>query len=67
MRILKNYGGAGSRHRGAGRITPQLITFSPKESDSSYTSVLTSCTSIILTYSYFNLEKKIKIVFIDDN
>jgi len=36
-------------------------------SDSSYTSILTSCTSIILTYSHYNLEKKIKIAFIDDN
>jgi len=26
MGILKNYGGAGSRHGGAGRITPFLVT-----------------------------------------
>jgi len=27
----------------------------------------TSCTSIILTYFYFNFEKKIKIIFINSN
>jgi len=26
MRILKKYGGAGSRHGGAGRITPRNVT-----------------------------------------
>jgi len=29
MEILKNYGGAGSRHRGARRITPQVQALKP--------------------------------------
>jgi len=37
------------------------------ETDSSYTSIVTSCTSIILSYSDFSLEKKTKIAFIHDN
>ena len=35
--------------------------------DSSCTSMVTSCTSIILTYSHFSFEKKTKITFIYDN
>jgi len=42
-----------------------LYFFEP--TDSSCISMVTYCTSIILTYSYFSLEKKTKIAFINGN